>query len=241
MRHILILAAVFASAAPAAASDRYGETRGVQTTGQATGQAQQQLGGRTLSWANKTAAQAGAPIAYAAPEPLALAGQYMRGRTSGGSRLDSLPAPPGQPQRTASVYTSGYQPFTPQEPYRPQAAPRPVTVQPPPPPMAPAPVASQSGLPTSLYSPPPADAAIGRPQQIAEATSLTAPVAAGVGDGSRLYSVHRGYGLAPDAIQKPQGDHYVLIGPPDSGSPDAGLAGGPPTDDNDEPNDGRPY
>lgn len=232
MRHLLVLAAVFASAAPAAASDRYGEARGAP----AADQTQQQLGGRTLSWANKTASQAGAPVAYAAPEPLALAGQYMRGRTSGGSRLDSLPPPPGQPQRTASVYASGYQPFTPQEPYRPQAAPRPVTTQAPPALVAPPPVAAQSGLPTSLYSPPPADAAIGRPQQIAEATSPTAPVAAGVGEGSRLYSVHRGYGLAPDAIPKPPGDNYVLIGPPD-----AGLAGGPPTDDSDEPNDGRPY
>ena len=240
MRHFLVLAAVFASAAPAAASDRYGETRGVQVADQTP---QQALGGRTLSWANKTAAQAGAPVAYAAPEPLALAGQYMRGRSSGGSRLDSLPPPPGHSQRTASVYAPGYQPFTPQEPYRPQAAPRPATAQTTPPPAAPAPppVAAQSGLPTSLYSPPPADAAIGRPQQIAEATSLTAPVAAGVGEGSRLYSVHRGYGLAPDAIPTPQGDHYVLIGPPDSGSPDPGLAGGPPNDDNDTPNDGRPY
>ena len=173
MRHLLVLAAVFAGAAPAAASDRYGDARGAP----ATDQPQQQLGGRTLSWSNKTASQAGAPVAYAAPEPLALAGQYMRGRTSGGSRLDNLPPPPSQPQRTASVYASGYQPFTPQEPYRPQAAPRPVTAQTPPPPMAPAAVAAPSGLPTSLYSPPPSDAAIGRPQQIAEATSPTAPEA----------------------------------------------------------------
>ncbi len=237
MRHLLVLAAVFAGAAPAAASDRYGDARGAP----ATDQPQQQLGGRTLSWSNKTASQAGAPVAYAAPEPLALAGQYMRGRTSGGSRLDNLPPPPSQPQRTASVYASGYQPFTPQEPYRPQAAPRPVTAQTPPPPMAPAAVAAPSGLPTSLYSPPPSDAAIGRPQQIAEATSPTAPVTTGVGEGSRLYSVHRGYGLAPDAIPTPQGDHYVLIGPPDSGQPDSGLAGGPPTDDSDEPDAGRPY
>jgi hypothetical protein len=237
MRHLLVLAALFVGAAPAAASDRYGEARGAP----AADQTQQQVGGRTLSWANKTAAQAGAPVAYAAPEPLALAGQYMRGRTSGGSRLDNLPPPPGQPQRTASVYASGYQPFTPQEPYRPQAAPRPVTVQAPPALAAPAPVTAAPSLPTSLYSPPPADAAIGRPQQIAEAASPTAPATAGVGEGSRLYSVHRGYGLAPDAIPTPQGDNYVLIGPPDSGSPDAGLAGGPPTDDNDEPNDGRPY
>ena len=63
--------------------------------------------------------------------------------------------------------------------------------------------------PDSLYAPPPPQAA---PQRLAQA-----PMAAAAGEqGShvRLYSVHRQYGLAPDAIPPATtGSGYVLIGP----------------------------
>lgn len=229
MRKLLVLAALLAVAVPAAASDRYGEARNLQ----APDLSPPAPGGRTLSWANKTAPSADAPAAYAGPEPLALAAQYMRGRSSGGPQQNDLPPPPGD-RRVASIYSSGYQPFTPQEPYRPQAvqpAPRAL-----PGPAAPEPAPQAASLPTSLYSPPPPEAAIGRPQQIAQAAPAAPAASAATGEGVRLYSVHRGYGLSPDAIPAPKGDNYVLIGPSESG-----LAGGPPSEDSDEPKDGQPF
>lgn len=228
MRHLLVLAAILAGAAPAAAlaaSDRYGDARGAsQDSAPAF---------RTLGWANKTdslqAPQSGP--GYVTPEPMALAGQYLRGRASGGSRLDGLPPPPGE-RRVAAAYATGYQPFTPQEPYRPvQPVPRPPAAADAPPPAPP------GALPTSLYSPPPAGAAIGAPQQIAQAEPPPAPApTAGVGEGSHLYSVHRSYGLSPDAIPASRGDNYVLIGPPD-----ASLSGGPPAEDDNSSSDGQPF
>lgn len=242
MRQLLVLAALLTGAAPAAASaasDRYGDAR--PASGQIQGAAPP--GFRSLTWANKSDTLQTPDVAprYAAPEPMALAGQYLRGRTAGGSGWNDLPPPPGERSR-AAVYATGYQPFTPQEPYRAPQAPSPS----PPAPQAAGPSpAPAPGLPTSLYAPPPADAAIGRPQQIAQAapapTPLSAPPAGGVGEGARLYSVHRSYGLDPDAIPAPHGDAYVLIGPPDSGSSGSGLAGGPPSDDDNAPKDGQPF
>lgn len=65
-------------------------------------------------------------------------------------------------------------------------------------------------LPTSIYGQaapaPPAPA-----QSFAQAS--VAPRAGG----SQLYSLHREYGMTPDAIPAPPaGDNYILVGPPDS-------------------------
>lgn len=58
-----------------------------------------------------------------------------------------------------------------------------------------------------------------RPQAVAPAPPqrLAAMVQPGMGGATRLYSVHRGYGMTPDAIpEPPAGNRYVLIGPPDA-------------------------
>ena len=49
------------------------------------------------------------------------------------------------------------------------------------------------------------------------------------GGHTRFYSVHRGYGLTPDAIpEPPAGDRYVLIGPPDAPAPKTDEQDGEP-------------
>ncbi|MBC7166678.1 hypothetical protein [Phenylobacterium sp.] len=66
-------------------------------------------------------------------------------------------------------------------------------------------------LPQSLYGP--AQAAAPSAQQTAQA----APAGGGR---THLYSVHRPYGLTPDAIPAPPaGDRYILVGPPDAPAP----------------------
>jgi len=65
-------------------------------------------------------------------------------------------------------------------------------------------------LPTSIYgqaapTPPPA------PQAFAQASPAPRP------GGSQLYSLHREYGMTPDAIPAPPaGDNFILVGPPDT-------------------------
>ncbi|WP_305284416.1 hypothetical protein [Phenylobacterium sp.] len=57
------------------------------------------------------------------------------------------------------------------------------------------------------------------PQQLAQ----SAPLPAARRGGSQLYSLHREYGMTPDAIPAPpQGQNYILVGPPDA----------PPAEDN---------
>nr|QQZ49633.1 hypothetical protein JKL49_22485 [Phenylobacterium glaciei] len=86
-----------------------------------------------------------------------------------------------------------------------------------------------------LWRPPPLpeQAAVPASQKVADASAVTRRT----GEGSKLYSMHRAYGLEPDAIPQVEGgDRYVFIGPPD-----------PPvkkTDDNDDDSkadDGRPF
>lgn len=108
-----------------------------------------------------------------------------------------------------------------------------------------APAAAVS-LPTSIYgqaapaAPPPVRAIAqpvptraAAPQPPVQPQRVAAMVPPGMGGATRLYSVHRGYGLTPDAIpEPPAGDRYVLIGPPD------GAAGAKP--DADDAPDARP-
>ena len=187
MRLGLVLAAALVAAHPAAAQDG---------------------GPPMLNWANKRQfATPQSRPAMARPEPMALAADFMHGRQSAAPPAD-LPPPPGD--RRVTYQPPAYQPFTPQTPYvapRPTPAPAPSLEGPPPSPPIYAP------LPSSLYSGPPPlpeQAAAPTPQRLAAAASPR------VGGSSKLYSLHRGYGLEPDVIpESPDGDRYVFIGPPD--------------------------
>lgn len=193
------------TAAAQTAGDRYGPTSAARLN-QAAGEAYQ---GRALSWANKQAVvQSNAAVA--------------------------LPPAP-TPYREQPTYA----PFQPQVPLPMQQR-------------APAPVAYTQPLPTSIYAPvaptapaaPPPVRAVApttatpraaAPQPPVQPQRVAAMVPPGQGGATRLYSVHRGYGMTPDAIpEPPAGNRYVLIGPPDvAPAPDA------KTDDDDAP-DARP-
>lgn len=220
MRLPVLLAAMIAGAVHTAAwaGDRYGMADAAPPT------AQPSFLDRALGWANKQSPSDtdAAPMVYAQPEPMALAGQFLRGR--GPAQAGALRPSPSD--RSQVAYAPIYPPFVPQEPYRAaavRAAPAPPPAPPedaPPPedPTASPPLAG--GLPA--YKPP-APARIAAPQHLAE----VATAAHGTGEQARLYSVHRPYGLTPDAIPEPaQGQGYVLIG--QSGG---GVAQAPSDDD----------
>lgn len=231
MRLVLAIAAL-ASALPAAAlaaGDRYGD-RSPTASAAAIAAAYE---GPTLSWSRKAQpappARQASPAGPSSPEPMALAGQFVR-------------ALPPAPTIRRGPEPQAYRPFQPQTPIPLQWS------------------APKAGLPGTLYdsvqppapaqqqialapSPPPAPRA--QPARAAETGPVLlggpppqrlAAVAAAPrtsGGQTRLYSVHRGYGLEPDAIpDQPGGDRYVLIGPPDSGVQSPPEAEGDP--------DGRP-
>jgi len=115
------------------------------------------------------------------------------------------------------------------------AAPAPPRIPPPrisPPRISPPRVAAAPApaLPDSLYSPPPAAA----PVRMAQA-QIPAPATPGAGSHVRLYSVHRQYGMAPDAIPAPpaSGSNYVLIGADPERDPE--RDGDKPADAQDRP------
>lgn len=158
---------------------------------------------------------------------MSLAGQFDR--NAPWIARDLPPPPSAHPQ---SRQPAVYPPFEPQAPYYPTLAAA----------VAPgaghAPQLAQAALPTSLYSPPPAlrgPVRAGGPQSaphravtrpVVAADPAPAPVASPpqqlaqaaphAGEPTRLYSLHRAYGMTPDAIpEPPKGDRYVFIGPPD--------------------------
>ncbi|WP_304170855.1 hypothetical protein [Phenylobacterium aquaticum] len=207
MRLPLVLAVILAGAVPTAtlAGDRYGNAEIAPHPS---------LLSRALGWTNKQAPAdpEGEPVVFAQPAPMALANQYLRGRAPApGGRLRPSPSDGSQ-----LAYAPVYPAFVPQEPYRqgpsrpaPPLAPAADPVQPDPP--EPASPVLAGGLPA--YAPP-APAAIAPPQHLADAGGASH----GGGEGARLYSVHRAYGLTPDAITAPaQGQGYVLIGPSGGG------------------------
>lgn len=219
MRLSTFLVAAIVGAAPAAAlaGDRYGN-------GDYAPQSQPSLMSRALGWAHKSQPQQDdqAPVVYAQPEPLALAGQFLRGRSPTTGAAGLRPAPS---DRSQVAYAPVYPAFAPQEPYRPTAARASVTPQPPPaafqPPAQDPPQEPPRGSPTLAgglppYAPP-AQAAIATPARLADVASTGA--ARSTGEQARLYSVHRPYGLTPDVIPEPaQGQQgYVLIGPSGGG------------------------
>lgn len=216
MRSITVLALIAASlpAAAYAAGDRYGD----RSPAQASAQIAQTYHGPTLSWSNKVAPAA--PAVSDAPPNEHPRTQALAGR----SRASALPP---APEMRGVERERTYRPFQPQTPIPLQWS------------------APKANLPGTLYDAPVAAAAAPQPtppariastppQQLATAPTqyaaaapelLGGPIAGpppqrGVGGATRLYSVHRGYGMAPDAIPESRGG-YVLIGPPDAGVADA--------------------
>ena len=186
--------------------------------------------GPMLGWSNKRAytTPGGQPDQFQRPEPMALAGQFTRGRQEATPDRNLRP-PPGEAGRV-TYQPPAYTPFTPQAPYQ---APRP---------SAPAPSLETSSSPP-IYAPPPASlygsppplpeqAAVAASQTVADASAVTRRT----GEPSRLYSMHREYGLAPDAIPETEGG-YVLIGPTDEPAATK-TDDGDPSDKN---ADGRPF
>lgn len=194
---VLILAvAPMAPAHAQVVQDRYGPPPAHQAaaSGPAASPQAASYGGPMLGWANKRSPRTEPAATTPAPQPpqaLALAHQFAR------------TAPTQRPTPTrASVPPTvqpGYEPVA-RAPIAPAQAPpdaAPALLGGPPP----------ASLPQSLYGPAPATA----PQrQVAAAPSAG-------GGRTHLYSVHREYGLTPDAIPAPPtGDRYVLVGPPDA-------------------------
>lgn len=155
-----------------------------------------------------------APAETQRPAPLALADGFARGRPEA---PEPAPLPP-PPSRYRAAVAPPYQLHTPQTPLPLQmaarAAPVAAAVLPPSSPtVAPAPPAVAPPVqprPVAL-APTAAPRPVPPPQRLAAAPRSS-------GGAPRLYSVHRGYGLEPDAIpEPPAGDRYVLIGPAESG------------------------
>lgn len=204
MRLVLAIAVVFAcplAAAAQSAGDRYGPWSNARVESAATAAAGAAYQGRTLGWANKQVLAPEPQQAEIRPQPAA---------------ANSLPAAP-------SIYraspASTYVPFQPQVPLSMQ---RGAPVAPVAPPVQPPAAQPRNALPTSIYgatTPQAAPAPTAAPQKLAALALAPTPTPARtVGGATRLYSVHRGYGLTPDAIpEPPAGNRYVLIGPPDGG------------------------
>lgn len=207
---------------------------------------------RALSWSAKreVAATVPEPAGEQRPQPLALSGQYLRGRYE----APETAAPPSLPGRYAAAAPPPYVPFTPQVPLPMQqkamrTASLPANLYAAPASRAAAPVAPPAAPPARALRPaqspvPPAPVAAAAPQmapqpmQPAPVRMAAAPPAPrSIGEAPRLYSVHRDYGLAPDAIPEPPAgaNRYVLIGPPDGQ-----RASAPKDDDNDDQNDRQP-
>lgn len=213
----LSLAVLILAAAPAAQAhaqvvqDRYGPPpahqlapTGPEAAPEGAAQAAA-YGGTMLGWANKRSPRAETATAAAAPQrpqALALAHQFARPASPPTTPPAAQPLTsqaPSQPPRGAAApaVQPGYEPVGRAE-------------------IAPATPALLGGppaapLPQSLYGP--AQAAAPPAQQMAQA----APAGGGR---THLYSVHRPYGLTPDAIPAPPaGDRYILVGPPDAPAP----------------------
>lgn len=195
MRPAAILAVVLAAtlaSVTAHAEDRYGPPRTVAKA--AAKPAFNPYSGPMLGWSNKVApATPNGTPRLQQPEPLALARQFIRP-----TRVAPPPPPPPPPsEEPRPDFLEGR-------------------------PSAPLPDSLYGGPPAAPQAPVPPEAPrapeAARPQQLSAAPA-TPPSA---GSPSRMYSVHRPYGLDPDAPPTPAtGQNYVLIGPPDEPQGDA--------------------
>jgi hypothetical protein len=213
--------------------------------------------GRMLNWTGKATtpvpeapAEPAPPVAVqqpvAAPPPVAVAPPprlLPRPAAAHTPAVAAAPPPVAAPPAPAPTVAVAPPPRAPVEAPAPRQEARQAPVAAPPPVRAPAPAspvppaprpearAQAAPLPDSLYAAPPPAAPAPKPQQLAAAAPAPAtPVS--TGSHSRLYSVHRDYGLAPDAIPAPRSgaNPYVLISVPE---PAAG--GSAARDDEDRP------
>lgn len=221
----LALASAVPAMAQAVSQDRYGPPP-VSASGGPAGLSAHS--GQMLHWSGKRGGSTtSAPAAYARPEPMALARQFI-------PQLALQPTPQG-----ASMAPLGPIAASPAEvmaPGPPQLQPQgPPRGQPPPQALAAAPRPGpdllggppQGPLPTSIYgTPAPAPQApvqqwvqapqMPSPASQPQAAPAPAPAPARSG-GAHLYSLHRAYGMTPDAIPPPPiGDNYILVGPSSS-------------------------
>ena len=206
MRVALALAAALAAALPVAAQAADGPLGALQ---------------RSFGWAfgrEPEPAPAPQPLPTGRPEAMPLADQFVRGRTEAPEPARLPPPPP----RYRAAAAPPYQMFTPQVPLPLQAqrtAAAPASLY------AAAPIAAQPPVRAVAQQAAPA-APPTAPMVLAAAPErLAAPAAPrSVGGATRLYSVHRGYGLEPDAIPEGSADNrYVLIGPSASGATAEGI------------------
>ena len=209
---ILVGLACPLTAAAQTAGDRYGPASAVRLN-QVAAEAYQ---GRALNWANKQATIQTAGLTLP-PAPAPYRQQPVYAPFTPQVPLPLQPRAAAQPQPAASIHTP-----PPAQPAR---------VQPQAPPPAQAQAQTQAHVQTPQPMSPPTAAV--QPAPPVQPQRVPAMVQPGMGGATRLYSVHRGYGMTPDAIPEPQAaNRYVLIGPPDA----------PPsakTDDDDAP-DARP-
>lgn len=193
MRVILAIATGLAFFATAAAAQTVPDRYGPPRAGVQTASAAQAMayGGRMLSWASKVEP---APAASRPPEPAAAQAQ----------------AP--QPRRelmASRAYTLGEI----------EQAPEPQPAYAAAPPARPASLYDTPAPRTAAAAPQPAPAAPA-PVRLAAAPTASPMAAPGGGAPTRLYSLHREYGMAPDPTpQVPAGERYVLVGPPDAPQP----------------------
>lgn len=193
------LALALAGAA-AHAEDRYGPPRGGSYTG--PDKAVPAYSGPMLGWSNKVAPATlnGAPSLVSQPQPMALARQFLRPAQT----PQAVPPPPPPPpvEELAPDYLEGG-------------------------PSAPLPTSLYGGPPQAAQAPIAPVAAVAPQAPAPQRLAAAAPQAPATGSPSHYYSVHRPYGLTPDAPPAPAaGPNLVLIGPPDEtiGSKDAEQA-----------------
>lgn len=225
---LLLTLLVAASAAPAMAQgvtqDRYGPPQPWTDSPQAASAQgpDAAYAGPMLGWAGKRAPQGStaddAAMAPQRPEPMALSRQFAYAQPPAARAAPPAPPPTQVQPGYEPVMRGALPPVSDRAPDLlggPPAGPLPTSIYDQ---AAAAPLAPQSQpQPQPQYqrqAPPAAEA----PRQIAQSAPLPAARPGGV----QLYSLHREYGMTPDAIPAPpQGPNYILVGPPDA----------PPTED----------
>lgn len=212
---LLLALLVAANAAPAAAQgvtqDRYGPPQPWTESPQAASAQgpDAAYAGPMLGWAGKRAPQGpaadDAAMAPERPEPMALSRQFAYAQPPAPRAPPPAPPPPQVQPGYEPVLRGALPPVSDRAPDL-LGGPPPTSIYD----QTAAPPAPQPPQPQyQRQTPPPAEA----PRQLAQSAPLPAARPGGV----QLYSLHREYGLTPDAIPAPpQGPNYILVGPPDA-------------------------
>ncbi len=193
MRQFVLLAACVACAAGAArAEDRFGPQPAAVAPDRAANERATLIydTGAALTWSGKTQAQSAATSDIRTLQSTPLADGLLR-NTSASPYLNLRTSKPAvqTPGQASVAPASATGPIAPAQPRFPQYTPAVSPVAP-----APAPNAQITALPTSLFD---------APTEPAEPTPAPRPRAAAGSNapvGSRLYSVHAGYGMTADPI-----------------------------------------